>query len=390
MGDPNASQRSETTTLSVIWDQKPVDWLQLRARYGLFTNLVTFKDPFTAGDTQAGNFDFTDSKSKIYTERQEFELLAAVTFPKWNTLTVGGEYKYEYGRNESVGFAGPGVSSTFSQSLETWSLYAQDELRLFDRVILSGGVRYDDNNEFGDVTTYRAGAVVLVKETGTKLRGTWGQGFRAPTINDLFFPGFSNPDLQPEHSTSWEVGVDQALWKNRIRLGATYFNNAFDDLIQFVFAGGVFQPVNVGEAESQGVELTAAFDVLDQLSLTANYTYVNAQDLTAQHRAAAGAPQRPQLRHHLVTAAFALRLHPGQRRLQPVRGDGLSAQPRVLPHRRGRRVPDHPEAGDVPVARLPGPDQQRHRSAILRGPRLQGARHQRPRRIASAVLRATR
>lgn len=281
VGDPNASQRSETTTLSVLWDQKPLDWLELRARYGLYTNLVTFRDPFAAGDVEAGNFDFTDSKSKIYTERQEFELLAAVTFPKWNTLTVGGEYKFEYGRNESVGFAGPGVSSTFSQSLETWSVFAQDELRLFDRVILSGGVRYDDNNQFGDVTTYRVGAVVLVKETGTKGRGTWGQGFRAPTINDLFFPGFSNPDLRPEHSTSWEVGVDQALWKNRIRLGATYFQNSFDDLIQFLFVGGTFRPVNVGEAESQGVEVTAAFDVLDRLSLTGNYTFVNAQDLTA-------------------------------------------------------------------------------------------------------------
>src|SRR5262245_11332546 len=280
VGDPNASQWSDTTTVSVLWDQKPLDWLQLRGRYGFYKNFTTFKDPFTAGDTAAGNFDFADSKSKIYTERQEFEAIAAVTFPKWNTLTVGGEYKFEYGRNQSVGFAGPGVSSTFAETLETWSAFAQDELRLFDRVILSGGVRYDDNNKFGDVTTYRAGAVVLVKETGTKGRATWGQGFRAPTINDLFFPGFSNPDLRPENSTSWEVGVDQALWKNRIRLGATYFNNSFDNLIQFVLVGGVFRPVNVGEAESQGVELSATVDVLDQLSLTANYTYVNAQDLT--------------------------------------------------------------------------------------------------------------
>lgn len=282
VGDPNATQWSETTTLSVQWDQKPVEWLELHARYGLLTNHLTFRDPFTVGDVQAGNFDFADSRSKIYTERQEFEVLAAITFPKWNTLTVGGEYQFEYGRNESVGFAGPGVSSTFSQNLETLSVFAQDELRLFDRVILSGGVRHDDNNEFGDVTTYRVGAVVLVKETGTKLRGAWGEGFRAPTINDLFFPGFANPDLRPERSTSWEAGVDQALWKNRIRLGATYFENSFDDLIQFVLVGGLFQPVNVGKAWSQGVEVTGAIDLLDQLTVTGNYTYVNAQDLSAR------------------------------------------------------------------------------------------------------------
>jgi vitamin B12 transporter len=280
IGDPNATQSSETTTVSVQWEQKPVEWLELRARYGYFSNLLRFRDPFTQADTQAGNFDFTDTRSKIYTERQEVELLAAFTWPKWNTLTVGGEYEFERGRNESVGFAGPGVSSTFAQNLETYSVFAQDELRLFDRLILSGGVRYDDNNVYGDVTTWRTGAVLLVPETGSRLRGTWGQGFRAPTINDLFFPGFSNSDLRPERSTSWEVGVDQALWKKRIRLGATYFDTSFDDLIQFVFVGGVFQPVNVAEARIQGVEVNAAIDVLDRLTLTGNFTYVDAQNLT--------------------------------------------------------------------------------------------------------------
>src|SRR6266571_2399907 len=67
--------------------------------------------------------------------------------------------------------------------------------------------------------------------SGTRIRGSAGTGFRAPTFNDLFFPDFGNPDLQPERSMSWDAGVDQKLWQGRIRLGLTYFHNDFTNLI---------------------------------------------------------------------------------------------------------------------------------------------------------------
>lgn len=179
------------------------------------------------------------------------------------------------------------VAST--KKIDVGSIFVQDELRLFDRIFLSGGRRDEDNNAFGSATTHRAGAVVLVRETGTKFRATWGEGFRAPTIDDLFFPGFSNPDLKPERSESWDAGVEQKLWKNRIRLAATYFENKFRNLIQFQPTsvgcppGDPFGcPVNVGRAWTEGVEVTSAVDVLDNLFFTANYTYTNSKDLTAR------------------------------------------------------------------------------------------------------------
>jgi vitamin B12 transporter len=127
----------------------------------------------------------------------------------------------------------------------------------------------------------QASAVLNVRETGTRLRGAWGQGFRAPTINDLFFPGFGNPDLKPEQSESWEVGFDQRVWKNRLRFGATYFHNDFEDLIQFVFdpATFLFAPENVGRAETRGVEVYGELEPLTWLLLYANYTYTDTEDL---------------------------------------------------------------------------------------------------------------
>jgi vitamin B12 transporter len=270
--DPDSKQQSETTTLSLQWDQKPLDWFELHARAGQFWNQLGFQDPF----------DSTDFRSQIKNRRHEIELVTAFHAGKWNTLTLGGEYRNDSGRERSV-FAGE--RDTFFKRIETASAFVQDELRPFERLVLSGGWRYDDNSAFGDVATYRAGVAVPVKEAGTKLRGTWGEGFRAPTLDELFFPQFANPDLKPERSESWEAGLDQRLWRDRIRLGVTYFENEFRNFIQFQPTsdgcppGNIACSVNVGRARTQGVEFTGAVDILDDLLFTANYTYVDTKNL---------------------------------------------------------------------------------------------------------------
>jgi vitamin B12 transporter len=209
--------------------------------------------------------------SQIDTRRREFEWLNDFKTGPWNTLTVGAEHRNEAGYNRH----------TFRQEINVVSGFAQDELRLFDRVILGGGLRYEDNDVFGDALTGRASIAVLIKETGSKLRAAWGQGFRAPTINDLFFPGFGNVDLKPERSESYEVGADQRLWQDRVRFGVTFFHNQFNDLIQIVQIPGtfLFQPENVGRAVTEGVEFYSEVVPVDWLSLYANYTYTDTEDI---------------------------------------------------------------------------------------------------------------
>jgi vitamin B12 transporter len=217
---------------------------------------------------------------------------------KWNTLTAGVEHRYESGQNTSIT---AGVRQRFSSELTTLSFLVQDELRLFDRFILSGGGRWDDNSEFGSETTFRVSGVALVPETASKLRATWAQGFRAPTINDLFFPDstgglcppFGNRDLEPERSVSWDAGVDQSFWQKRVRLSATYFNNQFEDLITTVTVppnpAGVmagfdvcFQAGNVGRARTDGLEFATAFEPLDWLLFDLNYTYTDTEDIATR------------------------------------------------------------------------------------------------------------
>jgi vitamin B12 transporter len=279
--DPNAQQQSETYLYTLSYAQKIIDAWDTRFRYGQWWNNAGFQNPPPPGT-------FT-TVSQIDTRRREFEWLNTVRTGPWNTITLGAEHRNEAGYNRH----------TFRQEINTVSGYAQDELRLFDRVILGGGLRYEDNDVFGDALTGRASIAVPIKETGTKLRAAWGQGFRAPTINDLFFPGFGNPNVKPERSESYEVGADQGLWDNRVRFGVTFFHNQFSNLIQIVQTPGTFLfiPQNVGRAETEGVEFYSEFYPVDRLSFYANYTFTESEDL------ATNKPLRRFPRHRWNTGA---------------------------------------------------------------------------------------
>src|SRR5439155_4678135 len=129
--------------------------------------------------------------------------------------------------------------------------------------------------------TKRGSLAFLIKETGTRIRGSAGTGFRAPTFNDLFFPDFGNPDLQPERSMSWDAGVDQKLWQGRIRLGLTYFHNDFTNLITCCVSiptAPFGRPVNVGAARSVGVEFTSGCELLPNLVGYVNYTFTDTKN----------------------------------------------------------------------------------------------------------------
>jgi vitamin B12 transporter len=132
----------------------------------------------------------------------------------------------------------------------------------------------------------------LSPETGTKLRGSYATGFRAPTLNDLFYQGANNPELKPQKSQSFDIGVDQSALDGKLQLSAGYFWNRFRNLIQFPTlpvascpaATFGFCPQNVALAKSQGWELSFKYKVLEGLDLRGQYTYTLTRDLTSSTR----------------------------------------------------------------------------------------------------------
>ena len=201
------------------------------------------------------------------------------------TLTAGYQFREQIGENDT------GLSEKIISS-HGW--FGQLQLDLFDRFFATTGVRHDSFNTFGDATTYRVTGGYLIEETNTKIRSSYATGFRAPTINELFWPDFGNPDLQPEQSQSFDVGVDQTLFADRVTISGGYFWNRYRDLIQTIQSAAVcgtgpfganYCPVNVASAKSQGWEgmvnvvLVQEQPWMKRLELKGQYTRTLTRDL---------------------------------------------------------------------------------------------------------------
>ena len=115
-------------------------------------------------------------------------------------------------------------------------------------------LRRDDNSQFGAPSSGSAAYGYRVTPE-IKIRAAYGKAFHAPSFNDLYFPGFGNPELKPERAISREVGVDYVARAQRV--SATYFDNRVTDLIAFSFDSSTssFLPLNVAKARIRGLEL---------------------------------------------------------------------------------------------------------------------------------------
>ncbi len=158
------------------------------------------------------------------------------------------------------------------------SVFALYEFAPIDGLTLTGGVRYDDDERYGSETTSRA-AVSWEASDAVRLRGSWGQGFKAPTIFQTnyicTFCGLSapNPDLQAETSEGYDVGLDLGLAGGELSL--TAFDQDTENLIDFSFTEGY---ANIALARQRGVEAAYSTPLTDWVGLHLTYTYIDAED----------------------------------------------------------------------------------------------------------------
>ncbi len=157
------------------------------------------------------------------------------------------------------------------------SVYSQLQIYLLDALTVTGGIRYDDHETFGGATTVRTTAAYNFAATDTKLRASWGEGFKAPTPYQLTFfcCGAAGPNLnlQPEESKGWDIGLDQTFWGGNGLFTVGYFYQKTDNLIDFAFPDGY---VNINEARSKGYEVGLSATLLVGLSVDVNYTHTSA------------------------------------------------------------------------------------------------------------------
>jgi len=224
-----------------------------------------------------------------------------------NQITFGAESERNTFNAQSLQYD---VSPTLGKR-RTTSGFGQWQTNLFDQLTLTAGVRYDGDSQFGGHTSLKFAGAWHVGDWGTVVHANYGDGFKAPSLYQLYSQ-YSNPlasdpatALKAETSHGWEAGVEQPFLDNRFTASATYFTRNTRQKIDF-FTCPYIPPTpnlpgcdarpngyyyNVGRAKAAGVEFALSGQLLEDVAASVNVTHMTAQDLTAR----TDLPRRPKI-----------------------------------------------------------------------------------------------
>ena len=274
--DPNANQRDEFMLFKGEIDSHPTEKLLLRA-FGSFVR----DEAQTNQNRSSGinEFSYSDVPSEIRGANGEAVYTWATGFP---TL-VGFDFKDLWAREQgtTIFYSPPPPfvsSSIFSPTQQQSAGYVQQQASFFhDHVLGTGGFRVDGNSQFGKEVSPSWAVALPFKKYGLILRANYAEGFEAPTFNDLYFPGFGNPNLPATTSSEYDGSIEKRFgeWSS---ITATYFTRRIHNLITAEVDpknSSGFQAIAVGRNDVQGVEIVPSTHPFRGFSLNGNFTIID-------------------------------------------------------------------------------------------------------------------
>lgn len=236
---------------------------------GLRQNLTPWWDhdlKVSRGHNQRDYSDNSTYKSHLTSAQWQHNL----HYGEISTTSLGVDWEQEEGEYDSPLYS----DRMGSRTADLWGVFLQEQLTPLPGLVLIGGVRQDQHQEFGGKHTWKLGAAYLLAATGTRFKANYGTGFKAPTIYQLYSK-FGNQSLQPEESRGWDVGLEQYLWAKKIKVGLTYFNMDTDQLILWDYDAWKYK--NISQASSHGLEFSAKAHLTSWLALEGSYTYTHSE-----------------------------------------------------------------------------------------------------------------
>jgi outer membrane receptor for ferrienterochelin and colicins len=304
--------------------------------------------------SHTGRWDFGTTDSYVQREEAENltrEMKVTNTSAKTALVTPLGDHLLTVGANFEKEELSDDTSNQISNRTEVdaskWALFAEDEWMLPGNVSVTGGVRLDDDENYGSHVSPRLYGVWGMAPRWT-LKGGVSTGFRSPSLREITPDWgqvsrggdvYGNPDLEPETSVNKELGLYFNAGRD-LQANVTVFHNDFKDKITriacppSVCTGGPNQfgsdptyRVNVDEAVTQGVEAAVSTTLARTLDLTLSYTYTDSEQQSGEYE---GEPLN-QVPKHLASLQADWRV---TSRLSPwlaVRYRGEESQPTTGP-----------------------------------------------------------
>jgi vitamin B12 transporter len=267
--DNNAYRTEDRTALGAVVER------QLSAAHRLVLAL-NLSESDGGTDDQMDGTGGSSYVSLERTRRRGIEVRSHSLPSRWATLTTGLQLEQQDQRTQyqSDGPFGP-YNDRFAATRLNVALFAELVGAPSETFTFTAGIRADSNEQFGTFVTGRAG-VSWRATSGTRLRATAGTAFREPTFAENFATGFvqGNPDLHPEHTRTFDAGIDHDVAGGRARASVTGFAQRFQNMIDYdaTTAACNYSYCNVAVATANGVELEFGARIVDGLWATVDAT----------------------------------------------------------------------------------------------------------------------
>ena len=277
LDDPNYTMNSKDRFVSARLEHDVISnhWWQ---QFGAY--VTRYKRSTLDGIDAAHPMD--TNKTEYAGRRIKYDWQSAIALNDISRFTFGAETE-EDRLSQALYFGsawGDYTARIDDVAARTTGVYALGELSFKRQWYATAGLRYDHHDAFGDYGTYRITTVWMLDRIGLKLRATFGTGFKAPALFQIFDPSTGNPSLRPERSRGGEIGFEESLSGSRLSFGVTYFHTDFDNLIQYRMIDPVNYigyMVNVAEARTRGTEAFVSYSIAST-SIRIDHTYTDADD----------------------------------------------------------------------------------------------------------------
>ncbi|WP_041463875.1 TonB-dependent receptor plug domain-containing protein [Pelodictyon luteolum] len=250
---------------------------------------LTLQGSLSSYDWKSTMDPITVASGFVTSLKQEASLLEShwvSKLSKSNRLSIGLDYRKEDRRDVNINKTFAVV--TGSHDVWNFGSYIQDELSVIDPLGLTLGLRYDSHSDFGTAFSPKVSIWHQLADK-LKIRGSYGEGFRAPTIYELYIGSpwtqsqaiVANPDLEPEKSRTYEIGMDATA--GPLTCSITGFRNDLRDMIGKISLGMIdgvpnYQLGNIDRAMTQGVEVSASVTIPYGFTLSDEFTTIESED----------------------------------------------------------------------------------------------------------------
>ena len=237
-----------------------------------FTNKLTLANTYIERIAAAAPNSGNAAQDNYYGDRYAFIYSGNYNFNLDNSIVFGFERE-----EDQMGY-NKDMTGRIDNHAYVTSSYFDYQSRFTNNIYATFGSRFDEHKHAGNEDSHRATLAYLFDDKSTKLKSSYGTGFRFPSLYEFFYQDAGTHNLVAEKSEGFDFGIEKSFSDLGLSIDATYFNLKYYDTLEAWNTSGWLAQNLPGTVKSQGLELISKWKKSDKLNFDLNYTYTSTYD----------------------------------------------------------------------------------------------------------------